>query len=367
MGAVRQNHTCQIVVFKHLERMTTEIHTGDPVLSTSARRWMRAWLLLLGVLVYGMILIGGATRLTDSGLSITEWRPISGALPPLSHAEWQSLFQQYQQTAEYKLQNAGMSLAEFEYIYWWEWGHRLFGRLIGLISIIGLIAFWRLGWLKQGLGWKYIVLIALGGLQGAIGWWMVASGIGETTRVDVAPYRLMTHFCLALLILVIILWYWLDLGRKVQAAKTNASLVLGVFATLIFVQMASGALVAGLDAGRTYTDWPMMAGEFVPTGYWQSGLGIRNLFENVATAQFNHRILAYVITVATLWIAFQSLADRARNGFGLVLGLVALQVAWGIYTLVHAAPLPLALVHQGLGVLVLLSSVRAVWRSAQSY
>ena len=174
---------------------------------------MRRWLIILALLVYAMILVGGATRLTDSGLSITEWKPISGALPPLSEQHWIELFDLYKDTAEFKFQNSAMSMSEFQFIYWWEWGHRLLGRFVGLVAVIGFVVFWRFGWLKAGWGWKFGLLIVLGGLQGAIGWWMVASGIGETTRIDVAPYRLMTHFCLALLIIGVIAWFWMQLGR----------------------------------------------------------------------------------------------------------------------------------------------------------
>lgn len=341
------------------------IHQNSSVLNETAVRTMRLWLVLLGLLVYGMILVGGATRLTDSGLSITEWKPISGALPPMGGAEWESLFDLYKETAEYRLQNAGMSLSEFQYIYWWEWGHRLMGRAIGLVAILGLVVFALRGWLQRGLVWKLPLLVALGGLQGAIGWWMVASGIGETSRVDVAPYRLMTHFSLALVILCYIYWLWLDLTLK-PIRMRSSSLAFPVLFILVFVQMAAGALVAGLDAGRTYTDWPMMAGEFVPGGYWTAELGIRNLFENVATTQFNHRMLAYVIVAFTIYMMFRFRAHWSRFGLGLFAFFVALQVIWGITTLVYAAPLTLALVHQGIGVLVLLTCLRTNWLSRRA-
>ena len=182
--------------------------------SDIAAVWVRRWLILIALMVYAMILIGGMTRLTDSGLSITEWQPISGALPPMGDAAWAEEFAKYQQTAEFQQQNYNMTMSEFQYIYWWEWGHRLFGRLIGLIAVGGFIFFWAKGWLNRALATHLAILIALGGLQGAIGWWMVASGIGETSRVDVAPYRLMTHFCLALLIIGFIAWYWMRRAEK---------------------------------------------------------------------------------------------------------------------------------------------------------
>jgi cytochrome c oxidase assembly protein subunit 15 len=341
------------------------IHKNSSLLSETAVGTMRFWLVLLGVLVYGMILVGGATRLTDSGLSITEWKPISGALPPFGRAEWEALFDLYKETAEYRLQNAGMSLSEFQYIYWWEWGHRLMGRAIGMVAILGLVFFaWR-GWLQRGLIWKLPLLVALGGLQGAIGWWMVASGIGDTSRVDVAPYRLMTHFSLALIILCYIYWLWMDLTLKPIRMRTS-SLAFPVMFVLIFLQMAAGALVAGLDAGRTYTDWPLMAGEVIPGGYWAADLGIRNVFENVATTQFNHRILAYVILAFSIYMLLRFRGHWGRFGLRLFVFFVGLQVVWGITTLVFAAPLELALVHQGIGVLVLLTCLRTNYLSRRA-
>ena len=326
---------------------------------------IRAWLLLLGVLVYAMILIGGATRLTDSGLSITEWAPISGMLPPLSEAAWQSEFDKYRQTAEYQLQNKGMSFGEFQYIYWWEWGHRQFGRLIGLVAVGGFALFAVRRWLTPRLSLRLGALIALGSLQGAIGWWMVASGIGETTRVDVAPYRLATHFTLALLIIGAIAWLWMALGRASRPqAVPGARLVAWGLLAGVTVQMATGALVAGLDAGRTYTDWPLMAGEAFPSNYFSEALGLRSLFEGRAATQFNHRTLAYVLFAATLVAVWAYRRTPLAGAFALLATLTTLQSAWGIATLVHAAPLEMALLHQGLGVLVFLAAVRLAWRAS---
>lgn len=327
-------------------------------------KWIRAWLLLLGLMVYAMILIGGATRLTDSGLSITEWDPIKGALPPLSDAAWAELFDKYKTTAEYQLQNAGMSMAEFKYIFWWEWGHRLFGRLIGLVAIGGFVWFWLKKWLNGPLTRNLLILIALGGLQGFIGWWMVASGIGETTRVDVAPYRLATHFTLALLIIGYIAWIWMDIGTRDRAMSDQSGKWMAVVLLIaISLQMFGGALVAGLDAGRSYNDWPLMNGEFFPTGYIGSELGGRSLFEGREATQFNHRFLAYLIVLATAaaYFVFRHLAAKAA--YFVLASLVVVQTLWGIATLLGAAPLGMALVHQGLGVLVFLAAVRLTWRT----
>ncbi len=330
--------------------------------SPVAARWIQRWLIVIGLMVYAMILIGGATRLTDSGLSITEWAPIKGTLPPLSEAAWLSEFEKYKATAEFQQQNYNMTMSEFQFIYWWEWGHRLFGRLIGLVAVGGFIWFAAMRWLSRKWALRLGGLIALGGLQGFIGWWMVASGIGETDRLDVAPYRLMTHFGLALVIIVITTWYWLDLSErtKIVADRALATLAVALF-SLTSLQMLTGALVAGLDAGRSYTDWPLMAGELVPSHYVEGELGLRSLFEGRAATQFNHRFGAYILWGLSLYAAFRARGTAAFGGFGLVAGLVTAQAIWGIITLLNAAPLPIALVHQGLGVLVLLSSLWLVW------
>lgn len=347
-----------------------------------AARWIRLWLIVLGFMVYAMILIGGMTRLTDSGLSITEWEPIKGALLPMGAEGWGAAFEKYKQTAEYRLVNAGMSLDEFKYIYFWEWGHRLFGRLIGLVAVGGLVWFAVKRWMNGALARRLVLLVALGGLQGAIGWWMVASGIGETTRVDVAPYRLMTHFMLALVIIAYTGWLWLSLGTAPsvskapfdpnagasgplppQAGAEKAAILLLI---LVMLQMAAGALVAGLDAGRTYTDWPLMAGEWVPRHYIVDSLGIRSLFEGREATQFNHRLLAYVLWTVALVAAWRFRAGLMGRSFAILAALVSVQAVWGILTLMNAAPLQLALVHQGLGVIVTLASVRLVWLSRYS-
>lgn len=326
---------------------------------------IRGWLILLAMMVYAMILIGGATRLTDSGLSITEWAPISGALPPLSADAWQSEFDKYRQTTEYQEVNRGMTMGDFQFIYWWEWGHRQMGRLIGLVAVGGFALFAIRRWMSGPLSIRIGVIIALGGLQGAIGWWMVSSGVGETSRVDVAPYRLMTHFSLALLIIALIAWTWLDVsGRRKLDVSASARAFAIILLSLTAVQMAAGALVAGLDAGRSYNDWPLMLGEFVPTDYWVPEYGPRNPFENRATVQFNHRIFGYTLWAVALFAAWQQRSSALGKGYAMLAALVTLQALWGIWTLVSAAPLGLALVHQGLGVLVTLVAVALVWFSS---
>lgn len=315
---------------------------------------IRAWLLGLGVMVYGMILVGGATRLTDSGLSITEWLPIYGTLPPLSHKSWLDTFELYKTTSEYKLQNFNMSLEEFKYIYWWEWVHRLFGRLIGLVAILGLGFFWLRNWLSTPQKIHYSILIGLGGLQGFIGWWMVASGVGDTTRIDVAPYRLAIHFTLALLIIAYIVILWnASKERTKETYSSNSSIFSISILMLIFVQMASGALVAGLDAGRTYTDWPMINGELIPSNYIEPNLGIRSIFEGILAAQFNHRIIAYILLALSITAAIKTRNETGGRHFSILAAMIVIQSLWGILTLMNAAPIGLALIHQGFGVLIL--------------
>lgn len=336
-------------------------------ISPVAALWIRRWLILIGLMVYAMILIGGATRLTDSGLSITEWDPIKGTLPPLGEAGWLAEFEKYKATAEFQFQNYNMTLAEFKYIYWWEWGHRLFGRLIGLIAVGGFVWFAAKRWLTRRWTIRLLVLIALGGLQGAIGWWMVASGIGETTRVDVAPYRLATHFGLALLIIGVTAWFWLDLkrGGGKPVKQPGYVLALSLF-VLISVQMFSGALVAGLDAGRSYTDWPLMSGQLVPSPYLYPDLGLRSLFEGRAATQFNHRFLAYLIWAISIFAAIRYRAGPFGGRYTILACLVTAQAVWGILTLVSAAPLMMALVHQGLGVITLLAALELTWQARQA-
>ncbi len=324
-----------------------------------------AWLLVIALMVYGMILVGGATRLTDSGLSITEWKPVTGALPPLSDADWASEFDKYRaQTAEYRLQNKGMSLNEFQSIYWWEWGHRLLGRLIGMVFLIPFIVFWAMGWTTSRLRKRLWVLFALGGLQGAVGWWMVASGVGDTDRIDVAPYRLMIHFSLALLIIGGCFWTWLSISRIPRAIEDRRGQRWAVLLlALISLQMMLGALVAGLDAGRTYTDWPMMGGDVIPDAFWIADLGLRNVVENPATAQFNHRIAAYLILVLSLFAGWRY--PKAAGGWFKWMSMLAVgQSLLGIATLIHAAPLHLGLMHQALGALLFLASVIVLWRTS---
>lgn len=315
---------------------------------------VRIWLLAVALLVAVMVLVGGATRLTGSGLSITEWRPVTGTLPPLSAQEWDVEFQKYRQIPQYQQVNRGMSLDEFKTIFYWEWGHRLLGRIIGFAFALPLIFFWMRGYLTRELAPKLVGLLALGGLQGAVGWWMVASGLVE--RVSVAPYRLAVHLTLAFLIFAALIWVARSLA-PLRDEKIPKSLKLGALAVivLVFLQAFVGAIVAGLDAGLSYTTWPLMDGRFIPSAqslfvmepFW------RNLFENPMTSQFVHRMLAYTLLLAALLHVWQARGSVLAKSSVVLLGLVLVQALIGIMTLIHQVPISLALVHQ-LGALAII-------------
>jgi cytochrome c oxidase assembly protein subunit 15 len=325
---------------------------------------VRAWLLVIACMVYAMILVGGATRLTDSGLTITEWRPLLGAIPPMTGADWADAFAKYQlMTAQYHQLNPNMDLAAFKGIYWWEWSHRELGRAIGVIFALPLIFFWLTGRTTKKLLPHLLILFALGGLQGLIGWWMVASGV-NTDLTSVAPYRLMTHFCLALLIIAYCFWLWLELGPAQKQLPREASGWSSALLWIVGVQMALGALVAGLDAGRGYIDWPLMSGEFVPAAIFALDPVWRNVFENEATTQFFHRMTAYLLFAISLYTAWR-FRKEGPTYFPLFAGLVSAQAALGVVTLVNAAPLNLSLLHQALGTVVLLAGVRLAWNSTE--
>lgn len=320
---------------------------------------VRAWLLLIAVMVYAMILVGGATRLTDSGLSITEWRPLLGAIPPMNESDWADAFAKYQSmTAQYHAVNPDMDLAGFKGIYWWEWSHRQLGRVIGVVFALPLLFFWLTGRTTKKLMPHLLILFALGGLQGLIGWWMVSSGV-NTDLTSVAPYRLMTHFCLALLIIAYCFWLWLELGSSQKRLTREASGWSSALLWIVSIQMALGALVAGLDAGRGYVDWPLMAGDVVPDAIFALDPFWRNFFENEATTQFFHRMTAYVLFALSLYAAWR-FRGQGPTYFPLFAGLVTAQAALGVVTLVNAAPLNLSLLHQALGTVVLLAGVRLV-------
>ena len=320
-----------------------------------ARRAIRLWLIVLFAMVAAMIALGGATRLTGSGLSITEWAPVTGTLPPMDQATWQREFEAYQQIPQFIEVNPDMDLAGFKQIYWWEWSHRLLGRAVGLVWALGFLGFLLTRRIPTGWTQRLLGIGVLGGIQGAIGWWMVSSGLVEgMTRV--ASYRLATHLGIAFLILGLIAWYALLLGRSeadlLRARRAGEPKLFSMCTGLLhltFLQILIGALVAGIDAGRTYTGWPTMGGEWIPAAIWDGTLGWRNFFENPALVQFIHRMTGYLVAIfaVVVWLrARRSPHPVTRGAFTVMLVMVAAQIALGIMNVVHASPLMLALTHQ---------------------
>lgn len=332
---------------------------------THERGAIRVWLAILFALIVVMIAVGGLTRLTDSGLSITEWRPVAGAMPPSGDAAWTAEFDKYKASPQYEALNHGMTLAEFKRIYWWEWGHRQLGRAIGAVWALGFL--WFAVRRKIPPGWtpRLLGLGVLGGLQGAIGWWMVASGL-ETGMIAVASYRLAIHLGLAFAILGLIAWYALRLGRPeaelLQARRQRSEALVAwgtVLVAVAFVQIVLGALVAGIDAGRAYTDWPLMGGEVVPSGAFALSPGWTNFLENPALVQFNHRVVGYLLLALGLLAFFRSRRSalgHVRGAYAAMMAMLAVQVALGVVTVLHGAPLSVAIVHQ-LGAVALFATI----------
>lgn len=333
---------------------------------TNPHRAVRWWLISVAALIALMVLVGGATRLTESGLSIVEWKPVTGSVPPLSEAQWTEAFEAYKKIPQYRELNAGMSLSEFKEIFWWEWSHRFLGRFIGVAYLLPFLFFlWR-GGLSGELKRRLWLLFALGGLQGAVGWWMVASGLTE--RVEVSQYRLATHLVLALMIFAGIVWTVRRLAVRPQIiapARLRFTSVLLLIVT--FVQIYFGALVAGLRAGRAYNTWPQIDGAFIPAGdrLWFETPWWRNMFDNVLTVQFEHRMTAYALFVLAALHVLDAVRSRTAAGGALWLfAAVSLQAVLGILTLLNQVPIDLALSHQAVAIVVLTLAVMQVERLA---
>jgi len=326
------------------------------------RRTVRIWLLTVAALIFAMVAVGGATRLTESGLSIVEWQPVTGALPPLSAAEWQGEFEKYQAIPQYRALNTGMTLDQFKAIYWWEWTHRLLGRVIGAAFLLPFLWFLWKGWIEARLRAPLAVIFGLGAFEGAVGWWMVASGLAG--RIEVSQYRLAFHLTLACLIYAATIWSAQRLLPRTEArAPLRQRAGAAVLLALALAQIYLGALVAGLRAGLIFNTWPLIEGALVPAAsellsaepWW------RNLFENPLTVQFDHRMVAYALWLAVVAHAV-NLIRTGRKGAALgsalaLAGAVTLQAALGILTLLEQAPLALALMHQGMAMVVLTIAV----------
>ena len=345
----------------------TELKTSSRIDEHRNRLWLRVWLYCVLILLFALVLVGGATRLTDSGLSITEWKPIHGVIPPLNAAQWQEEFDKYRQIPEYQQINRGMSLDEFKVIFWWEWAHRLLARGVGFVFALPLLFFWVTGRLESHLKLKLLGILALGGVQGAVGWWMVASGLVD--RVDVSQYRLATHLTIACLIFVATMAVARGLAPHSTGPSSDGTRRFsGWLVVAVLVQIYLGGLVAGLDAGATYNTWPLMDGALIPGGLFTQEPVWVNLFENPKTVQFVHRLGAYTVLPLSLWHAIavwrsEPGTTHARRAV-LLFVLVSLQAAIGIATLLLVAPLGWALLHQA-AALVVLGFATAHWRATR--
>ncbi|MER8701281.1 COX15/CtaA family protein [Mesorhizobium sp. M0185] len=331
------------------------------------RALVRGWLYVVLLVLFALVLVGGATRLTNSGLSITEWQPIHGVIPPLNDAEWQEEFLRYQQTPQYAELNNGMSIEAFKSIFWWEWVHRILARSVGVVFALPLLLFWATRRIERGLGTKLSGILLLGALQGAIGWWMVASGLVD--RVSVSQYRLATHLTLAALIFTATMVVARGLAPHSEpAADRSTQRLAGFLVLLALVQIYLGGLVAGLDAGLSYNTWPLMDGKLVPGDLLLLEPAWRNFFENPKTVQFVHRVGAYTIFAVALW---HMIATRQRlpgtthaRRATLLFLIVVVQASIGIGTLLMQVPLHMALTHQAFA-LFLLGFAAAHWRGTK--
>ena len=340
-------------------------HTFDSK-SVGRRRTIGVWLLAVAGMVFGMVVLGGFTRLTESGLSMVDWRPVTGWLPPLSREAWEQAFGAYQQFPEYRKVNAGMTLAAFKGIYWLEYLHRLWGRLIGVAFALPLLFFLMKGWIDRRLAWKLSGMFLLGGLQGVLGWYMVESGLID--RPDVSPYRLVAHLGLALLIYGYILWVAFGLLAPPRgAASASPALRRGAIAVagLVLVTAVAGGFVAGLDAGFAYNTFPLMDGELVPRQLLAATPVWRSFFEDVTTVQFTHRVLAMLtllVVLAFRWsLRSRHLAPTARRAANLLTGWVFVQFALGVATLLSTVAVPLALAHQASAMILWTLALRTMF------
>lgn len=324
------------------------------------------WLLVVCVLLFLMIVIGGLTRLTESGLSIVEWRPLTGWLPPLGEAAWQEIFYKYRSSPEYQKITRGMTLDQFKGIFWLEYIHRLWGRLIGVAFAVPLAVFWWRGWLDRPLKARLSLALLLGGAQGVLGWLMVKSGLVDDPRVS--PYRLAAHLGLGIFIYGYLFWVatrLIDLGSGSRSGPGDAIIRRRALALagMVFVTALSGALVAGLDAGLAYNTFPLMAGRFVPEGYFALGATLGNMFENIAAVQFNHRVLATLTALATLGfgLSVRRVANhsRLRRAILIVPAAALVQYGLGILTLLQHVPVTLGAAHQAMAVILFTAALWA--------
>jgi heme a synthase len=345
--------------------MTASAHSSE-----TRRRAVRLWLLAVAALIFATLVVGGATRLTESGLSIVEWKPVTGVLPPLAAAGWQAEFAKYQAIPQYRERNLGMSLDDFKTIYWWEWSHRMLARLVGAAFLLPFLWFLWQGWIERELHVRLWTIFGLGAALGAVGWWMVSSGLSD--RVSVSQYRLAFHLTLACAIYAAILWTAQGLAptaRVIAPTRIRTSAIVIVLLTI--AQIYLGALVAGLRAGLIYNTWPLIDGSIVPDAarlFFETPLW-RNFFENTLTVQFDHRLVAYALWLVAMLHAIDVIrtvrGGPALTGALALASLATLQAALGIVTLLHQAPLGLALLHQATAIVVLTVAVVHAQRFAR--
>jgi cytochrome c oxidase assembly protein subunit 15 len=327
-------------------------------------RRIALWLIGCAVVILGMILLGGVTRLTDSGLSMVEWRPLMGVIPPLNQADWQQLFLKYQQFPEYQKINIGMTLQEFKVIFMYEYLHRILGRVIGLIFIVPFVYFYFSRSISPQLLPKLLLLLLLGGCQGLMGWYMVKSGLVDVPHVS--QYRLTAHLGLAIFIYGFIVWTALELINPPTAQPARLGKPACVLSALIFLMILTGGLVAGTKAGHAYSTWPLMGDSFIPSGLYDMSPAWLSAFENITTIQFNHRMFAYVIALLVLWFAIYAIKSevvgKVRTGVFCMLFLLVVQIVLGISTIVLHVPIAIAAAHQ-IGAVALLTATLFVSHS----
>lgn len=335
-------------------------------LRSDRSRLVAIWLFFVAAMVFAMVVVGGATRLTDSGLSITQWKPIMGALPPMSDQAWRESFELYKKIPQYQLVNPDMTLEGYKGIFWWEWAHRLLGRAVGVVFAIPFIVFLIRGDIPRRLIWRCAVMLGLGALQGLVGWWMVSSGLSE--RVSVAPERLMTHLGLALALFVVLIWTGLDAWSGSPRVEERSSWRGWALAFLgaVFFQSLLGALVAGNDAGLVYNDWPLMNGRLFPADYAGRGLW-GTLAHSQGAVQLHHRLMAYALFIAGIAIALvarrdRPLAEGSKAAALAVAAVVMLQAGLGIWTLMAGVPIALGVLHQAGAALLLATATVFAWR-----
>ena len=328
-------------------------------LSSARPRIVARWLFVVAAMIVGIVVVGGITRLTNSGLSITEWKPLTGIVPPLNDAQWQAEFANYRRIPEYQQLNQSMTLAGFKAIFFWEYLHRALARTIGVAFAVPLLWFWIRGRIPVGYGWRLVALLALGGLQGAVGWWMVKSGLA--VRTDVSHIRLAVHLLTALVTLAGIVWTALDLlalDRDPGARPARLPLPGIVALAALFVQLMFGAFTAGLDAGYAFASWPLMGDSLFPAGVPMLRPGWINAVDNPVVVQFIHRWWAFAAAAALVWLAIVATKASSKAGFWVV-GLVTVQIFLGIATLMTGVLIPVAVAHQANAALLLIATVFA--------